>query len=203
MKPQDLSIFTGKTVVSFTGNFGPPHRGHFGTVKEAIEEVSPDIVVISTMNSENPTNSRHGVPKMFTLWAWEEWGKILEKKYGVITYVCSDFIDLWLFAKPRKVITIEVIETDFQDPSKPIELGLREQSRVGLSSAFWKHAKELMIFTLKRDDASGLSSTKFVKLLRQMPTDIGDLFRFLPDELSPEEKLDYMFKISEYEAYFK
>lgn len=192
----DFESFSGKTVLTFFGCFCPPHRGHYETLERAIRDVRPNIVVVESMNSDNPEYSRHGIPLSFALKTWMRWSEFLSQKYGITFYAVDNSSKFWFRTHPQRVISIETIE----DENSLVEEGLRSLSRKGLSTVYWKNALNLETYSVKRDFT--FSATKFTALLREQ--NIEKCLDFVPLDLNHEEKMEYInTMLNDYGKYLK
>ena len=188
-----------KIILSINGCFCPAHAGHYNMVDTAISKIKPDIVMITTTNKDE--NSRHGTPLEHTLKTWENWGKILSKKYGVDMYISGGFPDNLIWGGGAEFIKAFIKTNVWEGEKMPREIrrnplqqkSLREMS-AGFLNKVPRDFKGFYEYNIQRE--GNLSATAFIKCLKDLEK---DCLMYVPDDV--KDKKAYIYEIRE--KYYK
>ena len=180
-----------KIILSFAGNFGPSHAGHYNMIDAAISKIKPDIVVIRIVNSEE--NSRHGTPLSHSLETWTRWGQILSLKHGVDMYIKPVYgnLDLLIWNGGaefiKAFIDVDVWETKMPEEIRKNPLQQKDLSQMSLSflEKVPRDFKGYYTYNIQRE--GNLSATAFVKCMQDLEKDCR---MYVPDDI--EDKQAYI-----------
>lgn len=162
----------GKTIAVYGGGFKPPTKGHFGVVKQALEQ-NPSITEFRVYVG---TGERDGITQSQSVLIWEIYSKYLPFKVDIV---------------PSKVAPIKAIyDTAKENPQDEVlwVIGAREGNEEDFSDIAKRTTSlnkypNLELRTIVSKD--GISGTAARNALNQTPEKFTS---FLPDELSDEEK---------------
>lgn len=166
----------GKTIAVFGGGFKPPTKGHFGVVKQALEQ-NPEIDEFRIFVG---TGERGGITQSQSVLIWEIYNKYLPFKVQII---------------PSEVAPIKAIyDTAKENPQDEVlwVIGARDGNEEDFNDIAKRTASinkypnlELRTIISK----NGTSGTAARNAMQQQPE---KLFSFLPDVLSDKEKQEVL-----------
>ena len=203
-KGEDISDFTveqlkertrDKVILAFYGCFCPPHAGHYNMVDTAISKIKPDVVIITSMNSNE--YSRHGTPLSHTLKTWKDWGKILSKKHNVDIYIPDDYTNNLVWGGGAEFIKA-YIDTDVWEGKEmpreyrknPLQQSSLEGKSLGYLYKVPRDFKGFYVYHIQRE--GDLSATAFVKCLKDLER---DCLMYVPNDV--KDKKSYINEIRE------
>ena len=206
---------TGKTLGIMHGCFCPPHKGHYNSFKKAIVDLNLDILLLKSLNDNNPNSSRHGTPLNHTIKILELYAIKLKKETDCIVLIIKSPSSVfmknnrpikinkygWIPHTIKQIYDINYVETeeDLLKPEKTISRNFQKLYFPELRRMEAEYKYKYIRYIREKD---GLSATKFVNALIKYKDDRSEenkreCLKFI-DHLNDEEQENYLSDVIQY-----
>ena len=201
---------TDKTLGIMHGCFCPPHKGHYNSFKKAIVDLNLDILLLKSLNDNNPNSSRHGTPLNHTIKILELYAIKLKKETDCIVLIIKSPSSVfmknnrpikinkygWIPHTIKQIYDINYVETeeDLLEPEKTISRNFQKLYFPELRRMEAEYKYKYIRYIREKD---GLSATKFVNALIKYKDDRIECLKFI-DHLNDEEQENYLSDVIQY-----